>query len=77
MIPIISMNRLINEQFSVNSAVTLNESGISDLNFGFIKVFSKPKIRADFDGNLNENELNTELLFSTDMNKKFSILGVK
>lgn len=75
-IPILSMNRVIDSTFSVNSSTTLVGSDISDANFGFVKVLPKLGVRIDGDINIQDSELNTDLIASKDINKKFSIIFV-
>ncbi|KAL4490451.1 hypothetical protein ABPG72_002661 [Tetrahymena utriculariae] len=74
-LPIITFNRSLSNTFSVNSQISAHGGQINDLNYGFVKIFTNPRIRVDFDGNINENEANTEVLLSRDITKKFSILG--
>jgi len=70
------MNRVIDSTFSVNSSTTLVGSDISDANFGFVKVLPKLGVRIDGDINIQDSELNTDLIASKDINKKFSIIFV-
>jgi hypothetical protein len=70
------MNRVIDNTFSVNSSTTLVGSDISDANFGFVKVLPKLGVRIDGDINIQDSELNTDLIASKDINKKFSIIFV-
>jgi len=70
------MNRVIDSTFSVNSSTTLVGSDISDANFGFVKVLPKLGVRIDGDINIQDSELNTDLIASIDINKKFSIIFV-
>ena len=77
LIPILSMNRVIDNTFSVNSSTTIIGSDISDANFGFVKVLPKFGVRIDGDINIQDSELNSDLIASKDINKKFSIIFVK
>jgi hypothetical protein len=77
LIPILSMNRAIDNTFSVNSSTTIIGSDINDANFGFVKVLPKLGVRIDGDINIQDSELNSDLIASKDINKKFSIIFVK